>query len=236
MVPQKILALLAILLFSTTKTLADSATPTTRPGTMEFHVLADAVTANPADLSVMQARLQPGAAGPQFQPGDTIRWLEVEHKEEFDRPGEPPQTRQWNGKHYLLVLVSPDASMTEQSGKWGMEKAHVETMLDGSRAVGFQFDNAGSKLFGDLTTHWFNVAKRRTDVPDPHSRLAIVLDNKIISAPNLFTPITGGSGIINGGGKNGFTDQELDSLINSINRGSAGALPESSTSPGSSPN
>ncbi len=60
-----------------------------------------------------------------------------------------------------------------------------QTMQDGSRAVGFNFDNTGGNLFGDLTTHWFNVAKQHTDVADPHSKLAIVLDNKIISAPNL---------------------------------------------------
>jgi preprotein translocase subunit SecD len=226
---KEVLVLLAILMFLTGKTLADPASPTTRPGTMEFHILADNITANAADLKAMEARLQPGGEGPVFQPGDTIRWFEVEHAEEFDRPDQPPETCQWNGKHYLPVLDSPDASMTTESANWGMENARAETMADGSRAVEFKFDNAGRKLFGDLTTHWFNVARQRTDVPYPHSRLAIVLDNKIISASTLLCGITGGSGIITGAGKGGFTDQELDSLINSINRGSSPTLSEPPT-------
>ena len=56
-------------------------------------------------------------------------------------------------------------------------------MEDGSEAVAFSFDTTGGNLFGDLTTHWYNLARQRTDLPDPHSRLAIALDNKIISAP-----------------------------------------------------
>ncbi len=189
-------------------------------GVLEFHILADNITANAADLKTMDARLQPGGKGPLPQPGDTIRWMEADRPEEFDKPDAPPETKEWNGKHYLPVLVSPDASMTKESGKWGLENARPETMSDGSRAVGFSFDNTGGNLFGDLTTHWFNVAKQHTDVQDPHSRLAIVLDNKIISAPNLITGITGGQGQITGGGKGGFTTQDLNYLINTMNAGS----------------
>ena len=58
-------------------------------------------------------------------------------------------------------------------------------MEDGAEAVAFSFDTTGGNLFGDLTTHWYNLARQRTDLPDPHARLAISLDNKIISAPNI---------------------------------------------------
>jgi SecD/SecF fusion protein len=189
-------------------------------GVLEFHILADAITTSQGDLKVMEARLQPGGKGPLPQPGDSIRWMEVDRPEEFDRPGQPPETREWNGKHYVPVLVQPDASMTKDSGKWGLENAHAETQQNGSRAVGFNFDNTGGNLFGDLTTHWYNVARQHTDMPDPHSRLAIVLDNKVISAPNIDTPITGGSGVITGGGKGGFNTQDLNYLINTMNAGS----------------
>jgi SecD/SecF fusion protein len=189
-------------------------------GVLEFHILADGITANPADLKAMEARLQPGGKGPLPQPGDSIRWMEVDRPDEFDKPPAPPETKEWNGKHYLPVLTSPDASMTKDSGKWGLENARAETQSDGSRAVGFSFDITGGSLFGDLTTHWFNVAKQRTDVVDARSRLAIVLDNKLISAPNLLSGITGGAGIIQGGGKGGFTTQELNYLINTMNAGS----------------
>ena len=90
---------------------------------------------------------------------------------------------------------------------------------DGTQAVNFSFDTTGGNLFGDLTTNWYNSARQRTNLPDPHSRLAIVLDNKIISAPNINSPITGGSGIIEGG-KAGFSTNDLNYLINTLNAGS----------------
>jgi SecD/SecF fusion protein len=189
-------------------------------GVLEFHILADQVTANAADLKAMDARLMPGGKGPLPQPGDTIRWLEVDRPSEFDLPGRPPETREWNGKHYMPILTEADASMTKDSGKWGLENAHAESMPDGSQSVAFNFDSTGGTLFGDLTTTWYNKARLRTDVPDPHARLAIVLDNKIISAPNINTPITGGSGIITGGGKGGFATSDLNYLINTLNAGS----------------
>ncbi|HEX4054381.1 MAG TPA: protein translocase subunit SecD [Tepidisphaeraceae bacterium] len=189
-------------------------------GVLEFHILADDVTSNSADLKAMDARLAPGGKGPLPQPGDTIRWMAVDKPEEFDRPGSPPETREWNGKHYMPVLTEADASMTKDSGKWGLENARSEGMPDGSRAVGFNFDTTGGVLFGELTTNWYNKARQHTDIADPHARLAIVLDNKIISAPNINSPITGGSGIITGGGKGGFSTADLNYLINTLNAGS----------------
>ena len=51
--------------------------------------------------------------------------------------------------------------------------------------------------------------------------MAIMLDGRVISAPNINSPITGGSGIITGGG-NGFTAGEMDYLVRML---SAGSLP-----------
>lgn len=52
--------------------------------------------------------------------------------------------------------------------------------------VSFRFDSVGGRRFGDATTQ--NVGKR----------LAIVLDNQVISAPVIREPILGGNGIISG--------------------------------------
>jgi SecD/SecF fusion protein len=187
-------------------------------GVLEFHILADPVTASEADLQAMQARLASGGKGPLPQPGDTIRWMEVEHTDEFDRPGQRAETTEWNGKHYVPILVTPEASMTRASTpKWALDHANQESDARGTRAVGFRFDPAGAKLFGDLTTYWANFARRQGS--DVHSKLAIVLDNKVISAPNIDEPITGGSGIISGGNA-GFPVKEADYLINTLNAGS----------------
>jgi protein-export membrane protein SecD len=72
--------------------------------------------------------------------------------------------------------------------------------------VSFRFDGAGSRAFGRVSTS--NVGKR----------FAIILDDKIISAPNIDEPILGGSGIISGG----FTVESAAELATLL-RG--GALP-----------
>jgi SecD/SecF fusion protein len=190
-------------------------------GVLEFHILADDVTVSPSEMKAMDSRLESGGKGPLPQPGDKIRWMQVDKPDEFDKPNSPPETHEWNGKRYMPVLVTPDASMTKASADhWGLESARPQGMPDGSRAVGFTFDSTGGRLFGDLTTHWVNIAKQRTDLPDAHAKLAIVLDNKIISAPNIENPITGGDGIITGGGAGGFATADLDYLISTLNAGS----------------
>ena len=73
-------------------------------------------------------------------------------------------------------------------------------------AVSFSLDRLGAQKFGRTTTD--NVGKR----------LAIVLDGKIISAPNINEPITSGNGMISGN----FTFQEATDLALLLR---SGALP-----------
>jgi preprotein translocase subunit SecD len=61
------------------------------------------------------------------------------------------------------------------------------TFQDGRPVVSFKFSAAGGKKFGEATRE--NVGKA----------LAIVLDDKVISAPRINEPIMGGAGIISGG-------------------------------------
>jgi preprotein translocase subunit SecD len=72
--------------------------------------------------------------------------------------------------------------------------------------VSFRFDSVGGRRFGDATSQ--NVGKR----------LAIVLDNQVISAPQIREPILGGSGVITGN-FNVAEAQDLALLLR------AGALP-----------
>ena len=65
-----------------------------------------------------------------------------------------------------------------------------------SPMVAFTLDRYGAQKFGKVTTN--NIGKR----------LAIVLDNKIISAPVIREAITGGSGTISGN----FSFQEVTDL------------------------
>jgi preprotein translocase subunit SecD len=80
------------------------------------------------------------------------------------------------------------------------------TYSDGRPVVSFRFNTAGGKKFGDLTKE--NTGKS----------LAIVLDEKVISAPRINEPILGGSGIISGS----FSVQQAQDLALLLR---AGALP-----------
>ncbi len=77
---------------------------------------------------------------------------------------------------------------------------------DGQPVVSFTFDSVGARVFGELTQQ--NVGER----------LAIVLDNRVVSAPRIQSPILGGSGIITGQ----FTVQGVQDLALLLR---AGALP-----------
>ena len=76
----------------------------------------------------------------------------------------------------------------------------------GQAVVSFRFDTVGGRRFGEITAEHVN------------ERLAIVLDDEVISAPVIRSPILGGSGIITGR----FTTQEVNDLAILLR---AGALP-----------
>lgn len=76
----------------------------------------------------------------------------------------------------------------------------------GQPVVSFRFNGQGARRFADATAQ--NVGKR----------FAIVLDGRVISAPNINEPITGGSGQISGN----FTPQSANDLAILLR---AGALP-----------
>ena len=76
----------------------------------------------------------------------------------------------------------------------------------GQPLVTFRFDTVGAREFGDVTKANVN------------HRFAIVLDKQVISAPNIITPILGGSGQITGS----FTTKTANDLAILLR---AGALP-----------
>ena len=95
------------------------------------------------------------------------------------------------------ILLSGDNLIT---AKPSFDNQNNET------TVNFSLDRIGSKKFARATTN--NVGKR----------LAIILDNKIISAPVIKEPIVGGSGVITGD----FTFQSATDLALLLR---SGALP-----------
>lgn len=91
-------------------------------------------------------------------------------------------------------------------GGESLEDARQTYDESGAPAVSFSFKSMGAKKFANATRE--NVGRR----------LAIVLDGKVISAPAINTPITGGKGIITGN----FTVQSANDLALLLR---SGALP-----------
>jgi preprotein translocase subunit SecD len=107
-------------------------------------------------------------------------------------------------------LRSPSAQLTSTTSQW---------------VVTFNLDSAGSKSFGAKTTQmyqsYFNPSTQsQTSVLD---QFAIVLDGRVVSAPYVSQPITGGSGQISGN----FTQKSATDLANVLKYG---ALPLSFSS------
>jgi protein-export membrane protein SecD len=86
--------------------------------------------------------------------------------------------------------------------------ASVGSDQQGRRVVSFTLADTGAKLFGDYTTQHVGEF------------FAIVLDDRVISAPSINEPITGGQGQISGGGLGGFARQEAEDLVNVLRFGS----------------
>ena len=120
-------------------------------------------------------------------------------------PGQPPSETE-------------ELDQTDQPGKIAIERQVMvqgEDLTDaqpgfdqrgGEPVVNFRFNIRGAQKFGEVTSK--NVGRL----------FAIVLDNKVISAPRILTPITGGSGQISGH----FTVEQANNLSILLR---AGALP-----------
>ena len=166
-------------------------------GVLEFFI---AVTDQQL-IDTMTQRLR--AEGPTPRPGDTARWYEVDRPEEF----RGMNIAEYGDKRWILLSTLPEHSMIHKEGEksWGLQGATRDfDSRSGRPVVAFSFDARGAMLFGELTT------------ANQQRPLAIVLDDKVINAPNINSPITTGSGIIEGS----FTDAELDYLIRTMNAGS----------------
>lgn len=192
----------------------------TRLGSLEFYVAADRAE----DREIVRAaeQLPPGTS-------DLIvdGQLKAVWRRAHEENGEPQPlndssvirrsvraTRNVDGKieaydteEYLLLEEPEDAKVT---GRY-LKSATPDIGPDGRIVVSFTFDQTGAFRFGDLTTRYHRSG-------DNKRKLAIVLDRRVFSAPNINEPITGGRGQISGGGS-GFKASEADELVGVLNAG-----------------
>lgn len=115
------------------------------------------------------------------------------------------------------AMVLPAANPERGGPRYWVVKRKVElsgehlvdaqvTFQDGQPVVSFRFDSTGARIFADITRNHVGEL------------FAIVLDDRVISAPRIREPILGGSGIIEGG----FTVETANELAILLR---AGALP-----------
>ncbi len=117
-------------------------------------------------------------------------------------------------KEFIAKPGQVSAETPEPQGDWvstgitgaDLKRASVSTGGGGAWAIDFELKPEAAKAFGDLTARLINKP------------LGISLDGNIISAPNVRTAITAGSGQITGN----FTVDEAQDLAVQLN---AGALP-----------
>lgn len=112
----------------------------------------------------------------------------------------PGDEKDGRGRKYAVL------SRVELSGDMLVDAHAGYSNETGEPIVNFRFNAAGAQKFGDITSA--NVGKP----------FAIVLDNKVITAPVIQTPILGGSGYIRGN----FSVEEANDLALLLR---AGALP-----------
>ncbi|RZJ46958.1 MAG: protein translocase subunit SecD, partial [Brevundimonas sp.] len=166
-----------------------------------------AITRQGADRIVVQAPGQSDPAELERLIGQTaqltFQMVDVDNSIQEALAGSVPPDAELllgeDGTPYLVkrrILVSGE----------NLTKAEVTTDQNQRTAIGFRFDGAGARRFGEATAA--NIGRP----------FAIILDGKVISAPRINSAITGGSGIIEGQ----FTIQQASEMVNLLN---GGALP-----------
>jgi len=181
-------------------------------GVLEFRIIP---TENDGKTSADELRGYRDALltkGPKAASTAKYIWIEIEDPETFPENFKdigPPAVETFGQKSYVLASNLKNEKMLQGGEKkWKLKKAYSSNDRMGRRAIGFTHDAVGGKIF-------YNVTKS-----NPGRPLAILLDNRIISAPVIDPerPI-GTHGTITGGG-DGFRQTEVDDMVNKLNAGS----------------
>ena len=160
--------------------------------------------------------------GPRnVQSSDTV-WLKIAKVESFiddvvelqalkESPAGFFASRQYvverfEGEYYMLAWDVRGSRLLGSTGDWSVARAFKSQDRIGKPAIGFEMDAEGAVKLGELT------GAHRGD------RMAIVLDDRIMTAPNVNDRITR-SGIIMGQ----FTQEEIDRIILVMQAGSLSA-------------
>ncbi|RMH26851.1 MAG: protein translocase subunit SecD [Planctomycetota bacterium] len=157
--------------------------------------------------------------GPRASTGQPMRWFEIDDISTWYSSADQQRAleadpagyfrgreligAERDGVYYLLLHDDPSLRMTPAEGNWSIASAFRTVDELGRPAVGFQMDAVGANLLGRLTG---------ANIDKP---MAVLLDDKVYSAPNLLGRISS-NGIIQGE----FSSQEITYLVRTLNAGS----------------
>lgn len=130
---------------------------------------------------------------------------------------DPEEAIELIGKTAKLQFILADGSVVLEGENVKKAEAGRDDNSTGY-AVNLQFDSTGADLFAEATTRAYNGEVQSAIEGVGNGAIAIVLDDQIISAPNVDEPITGGKCSITGN----FGQEEAQQLAAQIN---GGALP-----------
>ncbi|MCA9272444.1 MAG: protein translocase subunit SecD [Phycisphaerales bacterium] len=122
----------------------------------------------------------------------------------FASSGRPVVVEEFEGVMYILLWDTPRESLTQSPSQrsWRVSRAFETSDDSGRPAVGFRMDANGAVLLGNLTEANLNKP------------MAVLLDNKVYTWPNLIAKITS-NGIITGID----SADERESIIRTLNAG-----------------
>ncbi len=122
-----------------------------------------------------------------FPLADPSSWVESIQQAQFmeQDPAAFFQTRdfvveEYEGTYYMLLWDTNNDALTQGGGRsnWSVARAFETVDQNGRPAVGFRMDVNGGRLLGQLT---------EKNVGEP---MAVLLDNKVFTAPNLISKIS----------------------------------------------
>ncbi|MEN6557198.1 MAG: hypothetical protein ABFC54_03360 [Thermoguttaceae bacterium] len=178
----------------------------TRPGTLEFRLLANHRT----DASLINlAQKEPSKAVIRGPAGKRLAWwvpVKISETKSFVRPDVVRRTRKQGNRDILEVLVVADPYNIN-----GNFLSEVKLHFDPFRELGvsFKLNEAGGKLFNKLTGD--HLPNNSIGL---YYKLGIIIDGELYSAPSIQSKI-GNTGEITGS----FTEIEASDLVAVLNAG-----------------
>lgn len=173
-------------------------------GILEFRILPTRGRPELSEAEIQRYVEGLTSKGPKAASDNQYKWIEVEDQQEW-RKLPNTITGKFGDKLYVLASNRPDEALLHDAGskEWKLENSHPTSDEVGRRAIGFSLDYRGGDLF-------YTVTSKNTGRP-----LAIILDDRAISAPNIHSAIRN-NGIITGS----FTPTQVSDMVDKLNAGS----------------